>query len=891
MSETQRSFKDEIRRRLARLGLPPERETDIVDELAQHLEARHADLVRAGRPEAEAYRIVVAEIGGHEAWAQLSERRPPEPIPLGDGGSGLTLSHVWRDVRFGARMLRRHPGFTAVAALTLALGIGANTAIFTVVNAVMLRPLPFADPDRLVNVYENNLSRGWPAFGVSHPNFLDWRDTAKSFDRLAAWRGQSFSVTSGGAAELVDGAGVTDGFFPLLGVTPALGRNFLPEEDRPGGRRAAILGHGFWLRRFGGDPSAVGRTLTLTDDTYVIVGVLPRTFRWSGAEVYVPLAPDPQRGRGDHRLNVMGRLRPGVTVEQARGEMVAIARGLEQSYPDTNRGWSVALEPIFDAAVPEQIRRALLLLLAAAALVLLIATSNVANLSLARAAARQREIAIRVALGAQRKRIVAQLLVESSLLALGAGLVGLLIAVLATQALRAGASGIPRMDEISIDARVVGFALLVSSAAAVLFGVIPALQAARPSPHGSLALTDGRGGGARVRGRLRDAIVVAEVALSVALLSGAGLLVRSFALLHDVPTGFEPTNVLTMRIEVSAARHPSGPQAWGFYDRVLTQLRAHPGVLGAAVASLVPMGDGGNTAGSLRVDGRGDPSGGQLPSTDWRIVSPGYFRALAIPLRGRDFDVGDREGAPRVTIVSEEAARRYWPGEDPIGKRVVVESFGREPATVIGVAGDVKSFRLDGPERPMVYMSAPAYAGWPRFSLVVRTQADPTAQVASIRAAVASIDPEVPLADVATAAELVDQSLGPRRFHMFLLGCFAAVALALACVGLFGVMGYLVSQRTREIGVRLALGARPRDIFALVVGHGLLLAGVGAAIGVTGALWLTRALESLLYGVTPTDPVALAGSVALLLTVSAVACYVPARRAMRVDPMEALRHE
>ncbi len=522
MSETQRSFKDEIRRRLARLGLPPERETDIVDELAQHLEARHADLVRAGRPEAEAYRIVVAEIGGHEAWAQLSERRPPEPIPLGDGGSGLTLSHVWRDVRFGARMLRRHPGFTAVAALTLALGIGANTAIFTVVNAVMLRPLPFADPDRLVNVYENNLSRGWPAFGVSHPNFLDWRDTAKSFDRLAAWRGQSFSVTSGGAAELVDGAGVTDGFFPLLGVTPALGRNFLPEEDRPGGRRAAILGHGFWLRRFGGDPSAVGRTLTLTDDTYVIVGVLPRTFRWSGAEVYVPLAPDPQRGRGDHRLNVMGRLRPGVTVEQARGEMVAIARGLEQSYPDTNRGWSVALEPIFDAAVPEQIRRALLLLLAAAALVLLIATSNVANLSLARAAARQREIAIRVALGAQRKRIVAQLLVESSLLALGAGLVGLLIAVLATQALRAGASGIPRMDEISIDARVVGFALLVSSAAAVLFGVIPALQAARPSPHGSLALTDGRGGGARVRGRLRDAIVVAEVALSVALLSGAG---------------------------------------------------------------------------------------------------------------------------------------------------------------------------------------------------------------------------------------------------------------------------------------------------------------------------------------------------------------------------------
>jgi hypothetical protein len=561
MSETRRNFKQEVRGHLAGLRLSPTRENDIVEELAQHLEARYADLLRAGRPEDEAYRIVTGEIRGHELWTQLSpaERPGPEPVPLGDAGSGWTLAHLWQDVRFGARMLRRNPGFTAIAALTLALGIGANTAIFTVVNAVMLRPLPFPDPDRLINVYETNLARGWTSFSASHPNFLDWRDRGKSFERLAAWRGASFTASSGGTPEAVAGAAVTEAFFPMLGVTPVLGRNFLPEEDRPGGSRAVIVGHGFWQRRLGGDPAVLGRTLTLTDESFTIVGVLPASFGWSDAEVFVPLAPDPARSRGDHRLNVLGRLRPGVTLEGANAEMVGIARALEQSYPDSNTGWSVALQSIYDAAVPEQIRRALLLLLAAAALVLLIATTNVANLSLARATARQREISIRVALGAQRRRIVAQVLVEAVMLALGAGVLGLLVAVAATQAL--------------------------------------------------------------------------------------------------------------------------------------------------------------------------------------------------------------------------------------------------------------------------------------------------------------------------------------------LFGCFAAVALALACVGLFGVMGYLVSQRTREIGVRMALGARPGDIFRLVLGHGMLLALVGAAIGLAGALWLTRVLESLLYGVTPTDPIALAGSVVVLLGVAAVACYLPARRAMRVDPMEALRYE
>ncbi|HWC77111.1 MAG TPA: ABC transporter permease, partial [Blastocatellia bacterium] len=607
------------------------------------------------------------------------------------------IGDLWQDVGYGARMLRKNPGFGLIVLMTLAVGIGANTAIFTVVNAVMLRPLPFADSDRLVRLDESNLERGWPQFAVSHPNFLDWRTHNQSFEAIAASTGAGFTLSQGGDLEVVRGSLVTSDFLTVLGVSPILGRNFLPDEDRPGGDvRVTLLTHGFWQRRLGGDPDVLEKTVTLNDQPFRVVGVLPQSFNWApNLELLAPLAPDPNRSRSDHRLLVIGKLKQGVSLNQALSEMNLLADRLADQYPDSNRGWSVGAESFYDWNVPEQSRRALVVFLVAVFLVLLIACGNVANLLLARASGRVREVAIRLAMGASRSRIMRQLLAESLLLAVIGGALGVGLSMLIVGALKSmNPDNFPRLDEVSLDGRVLLFAMATSLVTGILFGMAPAIQASRPDLNESLKEGGRTGSGGARRQRVRSVLVVTEVALSVMLLAGAGLLIKSFSKLQDVKPGFEPDNLVSLRVNLPRVRYRENEQAAGFYNRLLSEAKNLPGIVSASTTSIVPM-DAGNTSSEVTIPGGAGVSDGVRPSADWRIISPGYFRTLGIPLRGRDFDERDTENGERVTIITEEMARRYWPGEEALGKTVILHSFGNAPMTIIGVAGDVRSAGLD----------------------------------------------------------------------------------------------------------------------------------------------------------------------------------------------------
>ncbi len=898
-----REWKSEVRARLCDLHIEPARHAQVVDELSDHLSDRHRALVARGMSDEAAERAVLQELSDSDVLAReihrTAGRVDPEPPVPGGPPRRRWAGAVWQDVHYGARVLRRSPGFTAIAAITLALGVGANTAIFTVVNAVVLRPLPFSEPERLVRVWESNPEKGWPQFSASHPTFLDWRAQARSFERLAAQTGAGFTLTSGGDAEIVRGIAVTSDFLPVLGIAPTMGRNLRPEEDRPGGRTTVvILTYGFWERRLGANPSVLGTPITLDGTPYEVIGVLPKAFPWGAAnlDLLVPLAPDPARSRSDHRLTVIGRLHSGVSLQQAQSEMDGIAAQIARQYPESNGGWGIRMLTFYDWIVPRETRESLLIFMGAVGLVLLIACGNVASLMLARTAARQKEIAVRVALGAQRSRIVRQLLVESLLVSVIAGGLGFFAAWASTRWLgSAGPSaGLPRLNELSVDLRVFGFALAAALTAGVLFGLLPAFQASRP--HVSETLKEGTrsASGGPARQRLRSALVIVEVALSVVLLIGAGLLIRSFWRLQQVQPGFQTEGIVTMRVNLPQATYNDGAKSRGFYERLLPRLAAMPGVQAIATASSVPL-RGGSPSTELDFPGRTLPAG--VPaSAEWRLVSPGYFNALKIPLRGRDFEARDapppRDTAPPpVIIISEAFTRRYWPNEDVIGKTVVIKSFGRALQTVIGVAGDVRSFGLDVEAGPTVYASAIAYSGWNPMSLVVRGAGDPLSHLSDVRSTIRQIDPQVPIYDVTLLTDTLSDSLGARRFNMYLLGCFAAIALALACVGLFGVLAYLVSQRTRDIGIRLALGAGRGDVFKLIVGQGMVLAVAGAVLGVGGALLAARVMKSLLFSVDPRDPMTYATVPLLLLAVALFACYVPARRALRVDPLVALRAE
>jgi putative ABC transport system permease protein len=891
-------WRGHVRERLRLPRLRPEREAEIVEDLAQQLDEAYRSALERGATPAEAEAAARREIQDWEGLAgdiTRSETRHRLPVDRRaidrlDSGPRRIGAQSLADALHGLRLLLKRPGFTAAVLVTLALGIGANTAVFTILDSVLLRPLPYTDPDRLVRIWESNPGRGWPRFSVSQPNFLDWREQAGgAFERLAASTSRPVNLSAGGEAERIPGLAVTHDFFPLLGVRPLLGRDFLPEEDAPGrGDRVVILGRGLWQSRFGGDPGIIGRVLPIDDLPHTVVGVVPE-FHWGTSQVFVPLRPDPHEQRADRRLSVYGRLRPEAPLQQGQAELAGVAARLASRYPESNEGWTVSSSSFFDWAVPEESRRALALLLVAVALVLLIACANVAGLLLARAAGRRREIAIRAALGASRGRLVRQLLVESMILALFGGGLGLLCANWGMSGLASLAdAALPRADEIALDHRVLLFALGISLLTGLVFGLVPALQATRVDFHSTLK--EGAAGGA-ARQRARSALVVAQVALSLVLLVGVGLLLRSLMALVDVHPGFETRNLLTASLTLPESRYPSGKEFAAFEERLQARLAGLPGVAAASVASGLPMDDTGTM---MEVYPEGSPArtDGPAPSAQWRLVSPGYLRTMGIPLLGgRDLDRRDLApdtGDLRGAVISAELARRLWPGQDPIGRRFHAFNANNPPITVVGLAGDVRLFSLDETPAPAAYF---VYGRWNPMQIAVRTTGDPRAAAALLRDAVRGIDPGVPVAQVLTMEDRFDRTTAPRRFTMTLLAVFAAAALLLSGVGLFGLMAFLVAQRTHDIGVRLALGASRRDILGLVIGRAMRLTGIGIGAGVAGSLALGGWIRSMLFGVGARDPLTLALTAALLLLVALLACWIPARRAVRVDPMTALRCE
>jgi predicted permease len=802
-----------------------------------------------------------------------------------------------RDLRIAFRALARRPGFTLIVIATLALGIGANTAIFSVVNTVLLQPLPYPEPDRLVMVWSTDASRGVDETRVSYPDYDDWREGSRSFEDLAAlWAfpNGDVNLTGGMEPERVPVARVTAGFFGILGVRFAHGRGFLPEENIAGNHRVAVLSHALWQRHFGGDTAILGGAVQVNGFPYTVVGILPADFQPLGmldlgenVELWRPLAPDDNQtgGRASRNLRVVGRLKPDASLESARQELTAIARALEESHPDTNEGRGIAVVPLREQVVREM-RAALLILFGAVGLVLLSACTNVANMLLARASARQGELALRRALGAPRRRIVEQLLTESLLLGLLGGLAGILFAYGGIRLVVAlGPREIPRLDEMGLDITVLVFAFLVSLLAGVLFGLAPAYHASRAEPaHGLRYGT--RGHGTAPGRRLRQALVLSELTLTLVLLVGAGLLMRSFRELLAVDPGFEAERLLTLQLELPmGTKYPEQSQRIAFFDALLERIAQHPQVSAATMVNAPPLGEGDFTTPFSVVGSVDDPE--VSPPANIQFVGPDYFRIMGIALvAGRAFDEHDDVDAARVGIVNEAAARR-WPGR-AVGGRF---DLGFLPeAEVVGVVRNVRVGGLDAPVPPIIYVPSDQ-ARYNFMTLLVRAAAAPRSIVPAIREAVRELDPEQPVYNVMTMEELISRSVAERRFQMVLLAGFSGMALLLALVGVYGVMSYTVGQRTREIGVRMALGAEPRDVSYSVVRESVLLAMLATAVGLPLAMGVARLLSASLFGVSAADPPTYVATVAILITTAVLSAYVPARRAAAVDPVVALRTE
>jgi putative ABC transport system permease protein len=810
------------------------------------------------------------------------------------------MNTLWQDVRYGLRMLVKSPGFTVVAVVALALGIGANTAIFSIVNAMLLRPLPYGEPDRLVVVWETNPDLSSPYLRThneaSPANFLDWRQQQTVFEDIAAYRFNDYNLTGGDAPEQLLGNPVTANMFDVLKVRPLLGRTFRPEDGDPKSDRVVVLSYGLWQRRFGGDANIVGRQLNLNGNPTTVVGVMPADFEFPApfSQLWTALrfANDTPPSRTAHFLYTRARLKPGVSLQQAEAEMQTIAARLRQQYPDTNTNRSVRLVPLHTQTV-EQARTGLLVLLGAVGFVLLIACANVANLMLARATARYREIAIRTALGAGRWRIVRQLLTESVLLSVLGGALGVLLALWGIDLLTAA---VPRefalyvygWNQIKLDRWVLAFTFGVSVLTGVLFGLVPALQASKTDLNEALK-EGGRGTVGHARRRFRNALVVVEVALALVLLVGAGLLGKSFLRLLEVKPGFDPHNVITAQLTLPSARYEKDEQVVQFFTQLTERVAAQPGVEAVGTIDMLPMAGSGGTN-TFIIDGRPLARPGVYPEANARTVDPGYFGALRIPvLKGRNFTAQDRAGAPGVCIVNETFARLFFPGEDAVGK-ILRNPDGTNPFQIVGVVGDIKHWGLDDEAEAYLYapqLQMPSNG----VALVVRSSTDTAALMAMIRREVRALDPDQPIFDVKTMNERIAHTTSPARLGSFLLGLFALVALTLAAVGIYGVMAYSVTQRTHELGVRMALGAQPRDVLRLVVQQGMLLVGIGLLIGLAASFALMRWLASKLFQVSPADPTTFAAVTLLLAAVALVACLVPARRATKVDPMIALRYE
>jgi putative ABC transport system permease protein len=857
---------------------------DIEEELRIHVEMATEENLKRGLPPEEA-----------RATALKSFGNPVRSTELGyDVRGGGWLEDVWQDLRYGARMLRKQPGFTLIAVLTLALGIGANTAIFSVVNALLLRPLPFPDAERLVWVEEvskqtNTSQAAWGG------HFLAWQEQSQTLAGIAQIDSATWPLTGAGEPERVDIGRIPASFLPMLGVQPLIpGRNFSAVEDFPGGARVAILSHGLWQRRFGGAQDIVGRSITLNDASFTVIGVLPANFRFFYRfDVWVPLALDPQAelaGEKRSYQSTVARLKPGVNLEQARMELDTLLQRYEMTRPEgkSRIDSRTRLVPLQEHFLGER-RRPLLVLLGAVALVLLIACANVANLLLARAVTRQKELAIRAALGASRLRLVRQMLTECLLLAVAGGAAGLLLAAWLTGLLGSLNSTdtfgeLGQLAAITIDWRVLGFTLLISLVTGLFCGLLSALQLSRPDLSSSLK-EGGRGNSFHSR-RLRSALMVSEVALAIVLLIGAGLLIRSFVKLLDVNPGYQAENLLTARL-VLPPRYRDNPQRVQFYEQVLQRLAALPGVTSVGATSHLPL-TGYNMGSTLRVEGRSPQPGEQEPGAPVARVNADYFRTMGISLRaGRLLNDGDTESAPSVALLSETLARKLFPSTDPLGKRLAVGGLN---ATIIGVVSDIRYTGLDGEVEQAVYLS---YRQLPRagMALVLRSPMEPPSLVPALRNALQEIDPALPIYDVMTMNERLSKSVAARRFNLLLLGGFAALALLLAGVGVYGVISYVVTGRTHEVGIRMALGAQSVDVLGLFIKQGMALVLLGVGLGLLAAFALTRVMESLLFGLSATDPLTFATVAFLLIAVAFLACYLPARRATKVDPLVAMRYE
>lgn len=873
----------------------PNIEADVDEELAFHLAMRSRDFEARGMSPEEARRAAaqrfgdVARIGNqlrdHDRRLQQVHQRKE------------LMGDLAQDLTYGLRALRRSPGFSVVAILTIALGIGATTAIFSVINGVVLRPLPYAEPDRIVMVWMDNTRQGIEKDIHSYPNFNDYRTQNTVLSEMAGFGNASLTLTGGDEPQRIRGAAAEASLFRVLRATPAIGRVFASEEEESGNDGVIVLSHGLWERAFGGDRGVVGTTAQVNGRPRTVIGVMPPDFSFPAkdTEAWVPLVVGQQtrESRNSFWLSAVGRLRPGVTLERAEADLATIANRIAQEYP-SQQGYGANLVTLPDEVVGGTLRTALWVMMGAVMAVLLIACANVANLLLSRAAAREREIGVRVALGASRTRVVRQLLTESVLLGLIGGVAGVIVAWFGLRVLmRLAPADLPRIDEVSLDPLMLGIALLLSVVTGLAFGLVPALQSSRTAVSAAMR-EGGRGGTTGRQGqRLRRVLVGAQLTMVVVLLTAAGLMIRSFIELQRVDLGFQPANLLTMRLQPSAARYDSAATLRAFYGELLESTRALPGVRDVAAITDIFLSETPNSTGFV-VEGQPAVPDAERVETPVDAVTPNYFQVMGIPLvRGRAFTDQDRTDAPVVAIINEAMASRYWPAEDAVGKRF---KFGDDPEsgqpwmTVVGVVSDMRRTGFDRPVRYETFLPHAQFTAR-TMTLVVRTVGEPAQMAGPVRQAVRAIDPDQPVFEVSTMDEMLSGMIAQRRFSMALIATFATLALVLALVGVYGVTSYLVAQRTREIGVRLALGADPRSVVGMVVRQGMVVAGVALALGVAAALALTRLMAGLLYGVSSTDLLTFAAVVALLAAVTAVANWLPARRAARVDLSIALRGE
>ena len=905
-------WKQEIRQRLARLRLEPAREAEIVEELAQHLDDRYAELRAGGATAPEAGQAALAELSGHEMLhrelRRVERSMVREPLVVVTERRTL-MADFLQDLRYGIRMLRRNPGFSLIAVLTLALGIGANTAIFSVINGVLLKPLAFNDPERLFMLWTDNpaYQLGFHELPPANTDFPEWRATASSFEQIAALQSNLADLSDDGNPERVGGVDVSVNMLPMLGVQPALGRQFSADEEQPGKDRVVIISHALWQRRFGGEADIVGRTITLNGIPRTVIGVMPEGFNFPRAtemphvynlpeksDLWTPIAKDASfwEKTTQRQFILIGRLKVGVTEAQAQFEMEGIAARQATALPETHEGWRVWLTPLFNQVVG-QTRTPLLVLLGAVGFLLLIACANIASLLLARAAARRREMAVRAAIGAGRARIIRQLLTESLLLAALGGSFGLLLGYWGLDVLlKFIPPNVPRVQDVSLDTQVFLFTALISILTGVLFGLVPAWQASKVNLAEALKDASRTNSGARGI-RSYSLLVTAEVALVAILLVGALLMLQSFRRLLAVDPGFRPQGVATFVVSLPWARYSDGKQRAQFYEQARSQLNNLPGVRATGAISNLPLGGSENVT-WLAIEGAEPVPRGKEPVAEDRLITPGYFEAMGVTLvSGRDFEATDGAGKSPVIIVNETLARQFFPAGDALGKRIRRVLDDKEWRTIVAVVRDVRGFGLETQARPQLYHPLAQSPG-EEDEIVMVLRAD-VAALPSLRSAIQQelkkLDPALPVANFRTMEQLVTTALARPRFNTLLLGLFAATALLLTVVGLYGVVAYGVNQRTREIGIRMALGAHQQNVLLLVIREGMQPAVIGLGIGLLGAFALTRLLASQLYEVKATDPLTFAMVAFCLLLIALAACYVPARRATKIDPMNSLRCE